>query len=95
LTSSYAAYFDSCPTYVLSSELLFTKFNQTWLCDEVKISGYAVMPNFPVGNGAEIFDYLPFLSLQPIPTSLGLNGFCYCCLGLALLARASPSFLEA
>ena len=52
LTSSYAAYFVSCPTYVLSSQLLFTKFNQTWLCDGVKISGCAVMPYFPVGNEA-------------------------------------------
>jgi hypothetical protein len=38
--------------HVLSSQLLFTKFNQTWLCDGVKISGCAVMPYFPVGNEA-------------------------------------------
>lgn len=38
--------------HVLSSQLLFTKFNQTWLCDGVKISGCAVMPYFSVGNEA-------------------------------------------
>ena len=52
LTSQWPTYFVSYPTYVLSSHLLLTKFSQTWLCDGVKISGYAGMPYFPVGNEA-------------------------------------------
>lgn len=45
--------------------------------------------------GTKIFDYLPFLSLQlqPIPTCLGLKGFCYYfCLGLALMLEHHPPF---
>jgi hypothetical protein len=54
-----------------------------------------VMPYFSCWKrGTKMLVYLRFLSLQPIPTCLGLKGFCYCCLGLPLHARESPSFQE-